>query len=783
MKELHQALVYGLKEYCLKNNVAKVCVGVSGGIDSAVVLCLAAEALGKENVYAVTMPSEYNSAETKSDADTLIKNLAVMRYEIPIDTLKNTYNKELDRIFDRHTSERTKENIQSRVRGTLIMAIANQLGALVLSTGNKSELLTGYCTIYGDTNGALAVIGDMWKTHVFMLAEYINKKAPVIPVSVISREPSAELKPNQADSDTLPPYALLDEILEKITHDFKAPEELIREGYEMSVVRKVVKLIHDSEFKRKQLPPVIKISPRSLTGGWRMPQICVVVSHLEQKFRDRLKNSVVFVKNEAPDIGKSGSLHSFQFCASSAFNPLDGTSHTLLMDADIIYEAEFMHRIINACTGDENSLFISENIHQDQEEIRVYGAGKYPSFLGKGLSMELVGGLPCIGEASGIVHFAPKQHDLVRRIMNRLLGDPASPEGASARKGFSTAKQMCEHEDLTQWLMMLKAVKSVLIPKDVLFMEADFEAEYKTVIHELYPLILQADARNGIFPPDYKYNCTDNSLLLPYYKTYYAQYFLKLFPRAVTANTITILSFLAVVIGFLTAFGYIPVPSPSYRTIVIFACIHIYLLFDHLDGMRAKETGTGSPLGEFLDHGLDMLNTPLIILSVSALMPELPPQLLLFGVFAAMFGVVCTFYSQYKTGVLAFTQLGTLEALFLMQGYILLTLNEVDYIRYSYTTDTLEDAQLQDFYQQIKPSVDIFFDAIKESLIKGERVEIRGLGSFSVRRYNAYTGRNPRTGEKINVPEKFLPIFKPSKTLHEHMNAKSKDKAVGREDR
>jgi len=258
--EIWKILVSGTRDYVQKNDFQKVVLGLSGGIDSSLVAAIAVEALGKENVLGVLMPSFYSSKQSIEDARRLIKNLGIKKIIIPIDNIVKTFNQALSDIFAGYPRDVTEENIQSRIRCVLLMALSNKFHTLVLATGNKSELFTGYCTLYGDLAGGLAPIGDIFKTQVYKLANWLNKeKGELIPASILKKEPSAELSPCQRDIDTLPPYEILDQILEKYLIFNKKAEEIASEGFSLETVKKVLKMVKKSEFKRKQAPPHIKI--------------------------------------------------------------------------------------------------------------------------------------------------------------------------------------------------------------------------------------------------------------------------------------------------------------------------------------------------------------------------------------------------------------------------------------------------------------------------------------------------------------------------------------------
>jgi NAD+ synthase (glutamine-hydrolysing) len=271
LEEVYEALKLGLRDYVNKNGFKKTVVAVSGGIDSALVLTLAVDALGKDRVAAVTMPSQYSSNETLSDAGEIAKNLGVEFHTIPIFPIYEKFTGALSDVWNNAKPDLTEENLQARIRGTLIMALSNKFGWLVLTTGNKSEFATGYCTLYGDMAGGFAVIKDVPKTLVFDLCRWRNTKGVVIPPSTIDRPPTAELRPDQKDSDSLPPYDVLDPILEAYVEKDMGVADMLAAGFDEAAVRKAVRLVDLSEYKRRQGPPGIKITPKAFGRDRRMP--------------------------------------------------------------------------------------------------------------------------------------------------------------------------------------------------------------------------------------------------------------------------------------------------------------------------------------------------------------------------------------------------------------------------------------------------------------------------------------------------------------------------------
>jgi len=270
-EEIFSALVLGVRDYARKCGFSKVILGLSGGIDSSVVAAIATEAMGAENVLGVLMPSPYSSEHSITDAMALVNNLGIKSTKLPIQEAMEAYDRLLEPLFAGTEFGVAEENIQSRIRGNLLMAIANKFGYLLLSTGNKSEMAVGYCTLYGDMNGGLAVIADVPKTRVYAICRWLNRDREIIPNNIINKPPSAELKPGQLDQDSLPPYEILDDILYRIINQHQSEPEIVESGHDPAVVNQVMTLIARAEFKRRQAPPGLKITDRAFGTGWRMP--------------------------------------------------------------------------------------------------------------------------------------------------------------------------------------------------------------------------------------------------------------------------------------------------------------------------------------------------------------------------------------------------------------------------------------------------------------------------------------------------------------------------------
>ena len=268
---IHDALVLGIKDYFKKSGFTKAVLGLSGGIDSAVVAALAAEALGPQNVLAILLPSQYSSDHSIQDAKDLINNMGLQEQLLPIKNIYHSFEKELDEMFADKKPDLTEENMQARIRGVLLMAVSNKFGNILLNTSNKSEAAVGYGTLYGDMCGGLSVIGDVYKTQVYELANYINRNKELIPQNTIVKAPSAELRPGQKDSDSLPDYDLLDKVLYNYIELAKGKSELLKLGFDNNLVERVTGLVNRNEYKRYQTPPILRISPKAFGMGRRMP--------------------------------------------------------------------------------------------------------------------------------------------------------------------------------------------------------------------------------------------------------------------------------------------------------------------------------------------------------------------------------------------------------------------------------------------------------------------------------------------------------------------------------
>jgi NAD+ synthetase len=268
----YRALVLGTRDYVRKCGFSKALVALSGGIDSALVACIAADALGAENVVSIGMRSPYSSAGAIDDSRRLAANLGIRFELIPISGLFSEFTEALGPLFAGRKPDSTEENIQARIRGSLMMALSNKFSALVLTTGNKSEMAVGYCTLYGDMVGALAVIGDLVKTRVYQVCRWLNRAGEVIPAAILEKPPSAELRPDQKDTDSLPPYEILDPILEGYVERYETPEQIAQaNGFPLELVQQVVRLVERSEYKRQQAAPVLKVTSKSFGTGRRFP--------------------------------------------------------------------------------------------------------------------------------------------------------------------------------------------------------------------------------------------------------------------------------------------------------------------------------------------------------------------------------------------------------------------------------------------------------------------------------------------------------------------------------
>ncbi len=279
IETIHQALILGTHDYVRKCGFEKVLIGLSGGIDSALVAVIATQALGKENVMGVTMPSPFSSKASIEDSRQLAKTLGIEFKEIPISPLFEEALKDLKPIFEGKPQDTTEENMQARLRGLVLMALSNKFHRLVLSTGNKSEIAVGYCTLYGDMCGGLAVISDVPKVMVYQLAKHINREKEIIPKATLTKPPSAELRPDQKDQDSLPPYETLDAILRLYVEENQPPDKIVKAGFEAAVVKDIVKKINQNEYKRRQMAPGLKVTGKAFGMGRRIP--------IAQKFNEK----------------------------------------------------------------------------------------------------------------------------------------------------------------------------------------------------------------------------------------------------------------------------------------------------------------------------------------------------------------------------------------------------------------------------------------------------------------------------------------------------------------
>ncbi len=275
---IHDALVMGIRNYFEKLGFTRAILGLSGGIDSAVTSVLAAEALGNENVYNVLLPSEFSSDHSVSDSLQLVENLQMPHDTIPIKKAFDTFSEILQPYFKGLPFNIAEENLQARIRGVILMALSNKFGYILLNTSNKSEAAVGYGTLYGDMNGGLSVLGDVYKTRVYELARYINRNGEIIPENIITKPPSAELRPGQKDSDSLPDYDILDKILLEYIENRRGPAEIVAMGYDEKLVKRILKLVNTNEYKRYQTPPMLRVSPKAFGMGRRMPIVAKYLS-------------------------------------------------------------------------------------------------------------------------------------------------------------------------------------------------------------------------------------------------------------------------------------------------------------------------------------------------------------------------------------------------------------------------------------------------------------------------------------------------------------------------
>jgi NAD+ synthase (glutamine-hydrolysing) len=271
MQRIEDALVLGVKDYFRKLNFDKATLGLSGGIDSALTLAIAVKALGKDRVIPIMMPSQFSSDHSITDSEKLCKNLGCDYHTIAIEEVYQSFEKQLEPLFEGTEFNVAEENIQSRIRGTLLMAHTNKFGTILLNTSNKSELAVGYGTLYGDMAGGLSVIGDLYKTEVYELSRHLNKEKEIIPENIITKEPSAELRPDQKDSDSLPDYDILDAILFEYIENQLSPQKIIELGYDEKLVKRILRMVNINEYKRHQAPPILRVSPKAFGMGRRMP--------------------------------------------------------------------------------------------------------------------------------------------------------------------------------------------------------------------------------------------------------------------------------------------------------------------------------------------------------------------------------------------------------------------------------------------------------------------------------------------------------------------------------
>jgi NAD+ synthase (glutamine-hydrolysing) len=277
-EKIYTALITGIRDYFQKQNFKKAILGLSGGIDSALVTVLAADALGPENVHVILMPSEYSSSGSVDDSITLINNTGVSHDIIPIKEIYNQYLSALKPFFKDLPFSTAEENLQARIRAGLLMAESNKFGHILLNTSNKSEVAVGYGTLYGDMCGGIAVLGDVYKTQVYALAKFINREKEIIPDKIINKPPSAELRPGQKDSDSLPEYDILDKVLFEYVEGRKGPDEIIAMGFDKDLVAKILKMVNRNEYKRYQTPPILRVSPKAFGMGRRLPIVAKYLS-------------------------------------------------------------------------------------------------------------------------------------------------------------------------------------------------------------------------------------------------------------------------------------------------------------------------------------------------------------------------------------------------------------------------------------------------------------------------------------------------------------------------
>jgi NAD+ synthase (glutamine-hydrolysing) len=270
-EEIGRALVQGLRDYIRKCGFTDVVLGLSGGIDSALTAAIAAEALGPEHVTGIAMPSQFSSQHSVDDAKALAENLGIAFHLVPIHDIYKPYEASLDTLFHEHKFDTTNENVQARIRGNILMAWSNRTGAMVITTGNKSELAVGYCTLYGDMAGGLCILGDVYKTMVYRVSRWFNRDRTLIPESTMTKAPSAELRPNQTDQDTLPPYDVLDGILKLYIEEHREVDAIVAEGFDRELVARILKLVDTNEFKRQQAAPTLRVSTKAFGSGRDMP--------------------------------------------------------------------------------------------------------------------------------------------------------------------------------------------------------------------------------------------------------------------------------------------------------------------------------------------------------------------------------------------------------------------------------------------------------------------------------------------------------------------------------